>query len=138
MKQILHYSPTSLADASAYLTKNAGSKAIAGGTELYYSLKQNNLPSEPTILVDLKSIPNLDYITESGGVLKIGPLTKLAEIANSTTVQTNYRALAQAAGAVASPVIRNMGTIAGNITQDVWCWYYRGTDNLYNCLRKEG
>jgi len=88
--------------------------------------------------VDLKSIPNLDYITESGGVLKIGPLTKLAEIANSTTVQTNYRALAQAAGAVASPVIRNMGTIAGNITQDVWCWYYRGTDNLYNCLRKGG
>ncbi|MGA1976202.1 MAG: FAD binding domain-containing protein [Conexivisphaerales archaeon] len=138
MKPLLIYNPTSLADASAYLTKNAGSAAFAGGTEVYHSLKQNCLPNLPTTLVNLKAITGLDYITESGGMLKIGPLTKLSEIANSSTVQTNYRALAQAAGAVASPLIRNMGTIAGNIGQDVACWYYKQTDNIYNCIRKGG
>jgi len=138
MQPLIYYQPTSLADASAYLTKNAGSKAIAGGTEVYHSLKQNNLVTEPTTIVDLKAIPGLDTIAESGGMLKIGPNATLASIAASSVVQTNYRALAQAAGAVASPVIRNMGTIAGNICDDTWCWYYRGTDNVYNCIRKGG
>jgi len=138
MQPLIYYQPTILADASAYLTKNAGSKAIAGGTEVYHSLKQNNLVTEPTTIVDLKAIPGLDTIAESGGMLKIGPNATLASIAASSVVQTNYRALAQAAGAVASPVIRNMGTIAGNICDDTWCWYYRGTDNVYNCIWKGG
>ena len=146
MQPLIYYQPTSLADASAYLTKNAGSKAIAGGTEVYHSLKQNNLTTEPTTLVDLKAIAGLDTIAVEQGVpeygangyLAIGPNATLATIAASSVVQTNYRALAQAAGAVASPVIRNMGTIAGNICDDTWCWYYRGTDNVYNCIRKGG
>jgi len=138
MKQFLHYSPKTLDEAASVLKSNANSAAIAGGTELLHSMKQNNLPTEPTFLVDLKSIPGLDYITESGGVLKIGPNTTLVEIANSSTVQGSYRALAQAAQRVATPVLRNMGTIAGNICQDVWCWYYRGTDNAFNCIRKGG
>jgi xanthine dehydrogenase YagS FAD-binding subunit len=138
MKQLLVYNPTSLADASAYLTKNAGSAAFAGGTEIVHTLKQNCLATEPTTLVNLKAISGLDYITESGGVLKIGPLTKLATIASSSVVQGNYRALAMAAGRVASPMLRNMGTIGGNIGQDVWCWYYKQTDNIYNCIRKGG
>jgi CO/xanthine dehydrogenase FAD-binding subunit len=119
MKQFLHYSPKTLDEAASVLKSNANSAAIAGGTELLHSMKQNNLPTEPTFLVDLKSIPGLDYITESGGVLKIGPNTTLVEIANSSTVQGSYRALAQAAQRVATPVLRNMGTIAGNICQDV-------------------
>jgi xanthine dehydrogenase YagS FAD-binding subunit len=135
---IIYYRPKSLADASAYILANKGSAAIAGGTELYHSLKQNNLPTNPTTLVDLKAIPGLDTIAVSGSVLKIGPNATLATIASSSVAQTNARALAQAAGAAASPLLRQMGTIAGNIAQDVWCWYYRGTDNVYNCIRKGG
>ncbi len=138
MQPLVHYSPTTLAQASSLLKSNPNSAPVAGGTQLLYMLKQSNLPTQPTVLVDLKSIPNLDYITQGSGVLKIGPLTTLAEIAASSTVQGSYAALAQAAGAVASPVLRNMGTIAGNISQDVWCWYYRGTDNLFYCIRKGG
>jgi len=138
MQPFINYNATSLDNAAALIKANPGAVVIAGGTELLHSWKQANEPPQPTILVNLKSIPNLDYITESGGVLKIGPNATLASIAASTTVSNNYRALAQAAGRVASPLIRNMGTIAGNLCQDVWCWYYRGTDNLYNCLRKGG
>jgi xanthine dehydrogenase YagS FAD-binding subunit len=127
-----------LDQASSLLKSNANSVPVAGGTWLLYQLKQDNLPTQPTVLVDLKSIPGLDYITESGGVLKIGPLTTLVEIANSATVKGNYAALAQAAGHVAAPNLRNMGTIGGNISQDVWCWYFRGTDNVFNCIRKGG
>jgi len=135
---LLYYQPKSLSDASAYILANPGAKVIGGGTELLHSLKQNNLPSEPTIIVDLKAIPNLNTIAVSGSTLKIGPNATLAAIAASSTVQTNARALSMAAGAAASPNLRNMGTIAGNLAQDVWCWYYRGTDNVYNCLRKGG
>jgi xanthine dehydrogenase YagS FAD-binding subunit len=138
MQQFLHYSPKTLDEASSILKANPTSAAIAGGTEILHTLKQNSLPTQPTVLVDLKSIPNLDFINESGGVLKIGPNTTLVEIANSATVKGNYAALAQAAAKVATPALRNMGTIAGNIGQDVWCWYYRGTDNLFNCIRKGG
>jgi xanthine dehydrogenase YagS FAD-binding subunit len=138
MKPLLYYVPKSLDDAASYLAKNANAAPIAGGTELYHGLKQSNEATEPTTLVDLKAISGLDTITESGGMLKIGPNATLAAIAASSTVQGNYRALAQAAGKVASPIIRNMGTIAGNISQDVWCWYYRGKDNVFNCIRKGG
>ncbi len=138
MQQFINYSPKTLDEASTLLKNNANSAAIAGGTELLHEMKQNFTGTTPTVLVDLKTIPGLDYITESGGVLKIGPNTKLVTIANSSTVSGNYSALAQAAGKVGTPLLRNMGTIAGNIAQDVWCWYYRGTDNLYNCIRKGG
>ena len=138
MKAILHYVPKSLDDASAFLTANSGAAAIAGGTEILHSMKQNSFPNAVTALVDLKAISGLNTVAESGGMLKIGPNAKLVDIANSTVVQTNYRALAQAAGRVASPHLRNMGTIAGNLCQDVWCWYYKGTNNLYNCIRKGG
>ncbi len=125
-------------DASAFLKANAGSMPIAGGTELLHTMKQNSLPNKVTAIVDLKAISGLDTITVSGSVLKIGPNAKLTAIANSSAVQTNARALAMAAGRVASPHLRNMGTIAGNLCQDVWCWYYKGSNVLYNCIRKGG
>ncbi|HVP23665.1 MAG TPA: FAD binding domain-containing protein [Conexivisphaerales archaeon] len=138
MKQFLHYVPKSLDDASSFLKANAGSMPIAGGTELLHTMKQNSLPAKVTALVDLKAISGLDTIAESGGMLKIGPNAKLTTIANSSVVKGNYAALAQAASRVASPHLRNMGTIAGNLCQDVWCWYYKGQDVLYNCIRKGG
>jgi xanthine dehydrogenase YagS FAD-binding subunit len=129
--------PTSVAAASTTLT--AGSAAIlAGGTDLLSGLKAMNSPATPpATLVNLKSIPNLSYIKEEGGMLKIGALTTLTTIATNATVLGNYAALAQAAAATASPELRNVGTIGGNICQKVRCWYFRADDNLFDCLRKD-
>ena len=87
-------------------------------------------------LVNIKTITTLDYIKEESSTLKIGALTSLADIAASSIVLTKYTALAQAAKAVATPELRNMGTIGGNICQKVRCWYYRGERNGFPCLRK--
>jgi len=90
-------------------------------------------------VINLKAItPSLDYIKEEGGMLKIGALTRLEDIAKSSVVQANYAALAQAALATASPHIREMGTIGGNICQHVRCWYFRKTENRFDCIRKGG
>lgn len=69
-------------------------------------------------------------------MLKIGALASLRDIAENTTVNNKYTALAQAADRAASPNLRVMGTIAGNICQHVRCWYYRANNNHFNCLRK--
>ncbi len=89
-----------MADASAALAKG-NAMALAGGTDVLDTLKDRILPDAmyPAVIVNLKTItPSLDYIKEEGGMLKIGALTRLADIAESTTVQTKYTALAQAAG----------------------------------------
>jgi xanthine dehydrogenase YagS FAD-binding subunit len=129
--------PTTVADAAATLAKG-GAAILAGGTELLSGLKAMNSPATPpATLVNLKSIPNLSYIKEEGGMLKIGALTTLTTIATNATVLSGYTALAQAAGAAASPELRNQGTIGGNICQKVECWYFRADDDLFNCLRKD-
>lgn len=128
--------PTTVADASAALAKG-GAAILAGGTDLLSGLKAMNSPLVVATLVNLKTIPNLSYIKEEGGMLKIGALTTLTTIAADNTVLTKYTALAQAAAATASPELRNQGTIGGNICQKVRCWYYRGDDNLFPCLRKD-
>ena len=129
--------PTTVAEAAAAL---AGGKAaiLAGGTELFYFLKAMHTPAAPPAkLVNLKTIaPSLAYIKEEGGMLKVGPLTTLTAIAKDATVNSKYTALAQAAKAVASPELRNQGTIGGNICQKVQCWYYKADNNLFDCLRK--
>jgi xanthine dehydrogenase YagS FAD-binding subunit len=80
----------------------------------------------------------LDYIKEEGGMLKIGALTRLEDIAKNDLVQKKYTALAEGAHRTATPHIREMGTIAGNICQFTRCWYYRLPDNRFNCIRKGG
>jgi xanthine dehydrogenase YagS FAD-binding subunit len=129
--------PATVADAAATLAK--GNAAIlAGGSELLSELKAMNSPAvSPATLVNLKTIPNLSYIKEEGGMLKIGALTTLTTIAKNATVLANYAALAQAAKAVGTPELRNQGTIGGNICQKVECWYFRADDNLFPCLRKD-
>ena len=77
-------------------------------------------------------------ITEENGILHIGTLAKLEDIANNTLVNEKYSALAEAAGSTASPHIREMGTLGGNICQSNRCWYYWVPDNRFNCLRKGG
>ncbi|MFA6613069.1 MAG: FAD binding domain-containing protein [Dehalococcoidales bacterium] len=134
-----HINATSLDEAAAALAEE-GTMATAGGTDIIGTLRFSVLPDAlyPTKLVNLKSIPGLDYIKEEGGTLKIGALTRLEDIAINTTVKTKYSCLAEAARKTASPHIREMGTIGGNICQMNRCWYFRCNDNRFDCIRKGG
>ena len=92
----------------------------------------------PEVLVNLKTIPNLSYVKATETGLSIGALTTLTDICNDETVKEQYALLAQAAKSVASPQLRNMGTLGGNICQEPRCWYYRAPDDIFHCLRKGG
>jgi xanthine dehydrogenase YagS FAD-binding subunit len=137
MRAFNHTNAKTLAEAKTAL---AGGKAnlIAGGTELIGLLKDNVLPTYPATLINIKTIPGLDYIKEEGGVLKIGAATRLADIASHAAIQQKYTALAQAASRVATPHVRDMATIGGNIAQLHRCWYFRKPENRFPCIRKGG
>ncbi len=137
MKAFNHTNAKTLAEAKTAL---AGSKAeiIAGGTDLIGRLKDNILPTYPAALINIKTIPGLDYIKEEAGVLKIGATTRLGDIASNQAVNQKYTALAQAASRVATPHVRDMGTIGGNLAQLHRCWYFRKPENRFPCVRKGG
>jgi xanthine dehydrogenase YagS FAD-binding subunit len=137
MKAFNHVNAKTLAEAKTALT---GGKAnlIAGGTDLIGLLKDNVLPTYPATLINIKTIPGLDYIKEEAGTLKIGAATRLADIAGNPAVNQKYTALAQAASRVGTPHVRDMGTIGGNLAQLHRCWYFRKPENRFNCIRKGG
>jgi xanthine dehydrogenase YagS FAD-binding subunit len=137
MKPFNHTNAKSLAEVRTALS---GGKTviIAGGTDLLGTLKDNILPQYPSTVINLKTVPGLDFIKEEGGVLKIGAVTRLADIAANQTIKQRYTALAQAASRVATPHVRDMGTIGGNIAQLHRCWYFRKPENRFNCIRKGG
>ncbi|MDR0491229.1 MAG: FAD binding domain-containing protein [Oscillospiraceae bacterium] len=137
MKPFQHISAKTVEEAARALG-DARSRVIAGGTDFLAVLKDNILPTYPARLVNIKSIEGLDYITEENGALRIGALTRVADIAGSEVVRQKWAALAQAANCVASPHIRDMGTIGGNISQLPRCWYFRKAENRFNCSRKGG
>jgi xanthine dehydrogenase YagS FAD-binding subunit len=139
MKNFKHFNAYSVDEAVALMGRYGERAAvIAGGTDILGKMKDSILPAYPEALINIKTIPGMSYIKEEGGMLKIGPLTLLADIAASPVVKSKYAALAQAAGRTASPHLRNMGTIGGNICQDIRCWYYRNQNNRFSCLRKKG
>lgn len=125
-------------DEAVAVLRQPGARVMAGGTDLLGVLKANVLPDYPQTIVDIHSIEGLDYIREDEQLLQIGALTRLVDVADSELVQRHYSVLAHAAGRTASPNLRNMGTIGGNICQFVRCWYMRGSDNYFHCIRKGG
>jgi NADPH-dependent glutamate synthase beta subunit-like oxidoreductase/CO/xanthine dehydrogenase FAD-binding subunit len=126
MKPFEHVNAKSINEAVKSLKDHEGrAKLIAGGTDLLSTLKDNILPHYPETVVNIKTIPGMSYIKEDARGLKIGALARLEEIAQSPAVKEKYKLLAEAAQAVATPQIRRMGTIGGNLCQDVRCWYYR-------------
>ena len=137
MKPFNHTNATSVAEIKTALA-DGKTTLIAGGTDLLGTLKDNILRTYPAAVINLKSVPGLDYIKEKGGVLHIGSATRLADIAADPAVQKKYTALAQAASRVATPHIREMGTIGGNIAQLHRCWYFRKPENRFDCKRKGG
>jgi xanthine dehydrogenase YagS FAD-binding subunit len=136
MKKIAVYRPTSTNEAIRILSSHGTDAAVyAGGTDLLVRLK-NRLTQAPAYLVDIKTINDLRYIKEdAGGGVRIGALTKLAEIVESDLIVRNYPMLARAIGMISSPELRNASTIGGDLLQEVWCQYLRGG---YSCWRNGG
>ena len=139
MKTFAHFNVTTIEEAVSLLKRYQGkADLIAGGTDILGKMKDRILPVYPEALVNIKTIPGLDSIKEDRGILKIGPLAILEDIAHNPIVKSKYAVLAEAAHRTASPHLREMGTIGGNICQDIRCWYYRNPENRFPCLRKGG
>jgi xanthine dehydrogenase YagS FAD-binding subunit len=109
--------------------------AFAGGVDVIDLMKQDLIA--PAALVNLKALPGLDRIESApDGSLHIGALVKVATLADDASIQARYAALAEAASEAATPQIRNLATVGGNLLQRPRCWYFRNPD--VNCLKKGG
>jgi xanthine dehydrogenase YagS FAD-binding subunit len=142
MKPFAHYNARSVEEALRLLAEYGGkAKLNAGGTDLLGVLKDRILPDYPEAIVNIKTIPGLKNIAEDEEGISIGALVTLAEITASPLVAGTVPLLKEAAKTVASPQIRNMGTVGGNLCQDVRCWYYRYPHEIGGrimCFRKGG
>src|SRR5579862_5191606 len=128
------FQPTSVSDAQKLLEQH-GSEAwvMAGGLDSFDWLKDRI--KRPKALVDLSGIDELKGIRKTSDGIEIGAMTTLTDVTRDPEVRKNYGLLAQAAELVASPQIRNQGTIGGNVSQDARCWYYRAG---WPCYRAGG
>jgi len=125
--------PKSLDEAIEYLSVD-GARVHAGGTDLLGCLRDRVFDVSTVVsIAGLKELRGIEA-TPAGG-LRIGSLTTIAEVARHPVIESMYRALSMAAAEVASPQLRNQGTIGGNLCQKPRCWYYRGE---FHCLRKGG
>lgn len=111
-------------DDAVHRLAQPGAMALGGGTDLLVTIAEHL--ASPETLVDLRAIPQGDEIrlTESGGV-RIGAAARIAEIGMHPIIRERYAALAEACDVVATPALRHMGTIGGNLCQRPRCWYYR-------------
>jgi len=130
-----------LPDALAHLRDHAGNvRVLAGGTDLLPSMRQKLF--EPEQVLDLRRIQELKGIRETEQGIEIGALTTLREIECSPILAKNYPVLTEAAKTVASPLIRHMGTIGGNICLDTRCLWYNQSltwrKSCGFCIKKDG
>lgn len=109
-------------------------RPLAGGTDLLSEMKEG--VAEPAMLVNLVSLESLSGIAHTADGLSIGSMTTLAELEDDDLIARDYPALAQAVASVATPQIRNVGTVGGNLCQRPRCWYYRS--RLFDCRKKGG
>ncbi len=136
MRRFAFVEPASVGAATEILAA-AGARALplAGGVDLLGELKDGIV--RPETLVNLKAIRELDYVRfDSDATLRLGALATLSAVAEDDRVRREFPAVAQAAGSVGSPEIRNVGTVGGNLCQRPRCWYYRSP--LHPCLKKGG
>ena len=109
-----------------------GAVIKAGGVDLLDRMK--NGTTQPSKLVNIRNVSSLRGIEETDKGLKIGALATLTEISEHPAIRSHYQIVADACGHAATPHIRNMATLGGNLLQPVQCWYYRSAD--FQCLRK--
>jgi len=140
MRTFEHHQARSIPEAIQYMERYGGRARLnAGGTDLLGVLKGDLFSEYPEAIINLKTIPNLQYIREKHQTLEIGALTKLVDIIESPLIRERYPVLSEAARSIGSPQIRNIATLGGNLCQEVRCWYYRYPRNIGGpilCLRK--
>src|SRR5436189_4027222 len=128
------FQPATIDDAVRLLDQHgADALVLAGGLDSMDWLKDRL--KRPRYVIDLGQIKELRGVRDSGGGLEIGAMTPLTEVVHHPLVKDRFGLLMQAAELVASPQIRNQGTIGGNVSQDTRCWYYRGG---WDCYRAGG
>lgn len=140
MRTIQYTKVTSWQQASRTLARDPKARAVAGGSDLLGWIKDGiEGKGEPhwENLIDIRTIAGSDRVEyKASDGLTLGALATLSAIESSPDVKQHYPALAKAAGAAASPNIRNVGTIGGNVNQRPRCWYLRNTE--FDCYKKGG
>jgi xanthine dehydrogenase YagS FAD-binding subunit len=141
MKSFELYEPTTVAEAVGLLDRfGATGKALGGGSDLITGVMKDWVQGRgmpiPTQVVDLTTVAELNGIRSGADGVRIGATTTLTDIVESQELQQKFPVLVQAAESVASPLIRNFGTLGGNINQRPRCWFFRGED--FNCYKKGG
>ena len=126
--------PDSIAEAVELLKTNPGSHAMGGGVDLIHEAKRGI--RSPSLVVDIRNIEGLSGITMIDGALSVGPLVTLHALERSEVVAAAAPLVSAAVHEIATPQLREMATVAGNILQRPQCWYYRDPDS--HCLRKGG
>ena len=125
--------PQSLEEASSLLSVD-GAYALAGGSDLLSEMKERVV--SPAALVSLAGVEELRTVEVTPEGIRIGAMVSLAALAGNTELQQRYPVLTEAAGGIATPQIRNVGTLGGNLCQRPRCFYYRSPLTL--CLKKGG
>jgi xanthine dehydrogenase YagS FAD-binding subunit len=130
MTHPFRYSPASSIDDAAHQLTEPGAVALGGGTDLLVTIAEEL--ARPEVLVDLRGVDGGESIedVEDGG-LRIGGMARLADMASHSTIRERFPMLAEACDAVATPALRNMATIGGNLCQRPRCWYLRRGISCY-------
>ena len=135
MKNFQWTEPQTIEQALAMLTKvNGKAVLMAGGTDLFTEIKEGVV--EPDLVIDLRSIPGLASIQKDEKGVRIGALATVASIASDALIKQDLSGLSEAAGSLATPQLRNIGTLGGNLCQRPRCWYYRDAQMV--CRKKGG
>jgi xanthine dehydrogenase YagS FAD-binding subunit len=137
MKTFANKNPQTLEQAVSFV-QQAGkdgqtASVVGGGSDLLGMVKEFII--KPDVLVNLKTIKGLDQVAPTANGVNIGGLITLDTLGNHPLIRKQYTVLAEAAETVATPQIRNVGTLAGNVCQRPWCWYFR---NGFPCLKNGG
>jgi xanthine dehydrogenase YagS FAD-binding subunit len=141
MKGFDLYEPTTVPEAVGLLGQfGATGKVLAGGSDLLGGVMKDWVQGKgmplPSSMIDVTAIPALQGIRAAGNATTIGAATTLTDIVESADLKQKFPVLTEAAFSVASPLIRNFGTLGGNINQRPRCWFFRGED--FNCYKKGG
>lgn len=132
MKSFANINPRDLKDAVARLGQ-PNAAVVGGGSDMLGMIKEHLV--QPDVLVHLRTIRGLDQVTAKGNEVHIGGQITLDTLSHEPNIRSRYTVLAEAAESVGTPQIRNAGTLAGNVCQRPWCWYYR---NGFPCFKNGG
>ncbi len=134
MRAFTYAAPTDLSSALTRLAEPGTHSVMGGGTDLVNSMK--SYIETPADVVDLQGVQELQTLETSGDPVRIGVGLKLVDLLASQPLMKLFPILNDAASVVATPQLRNVGTVGGNLCQRPRCWYFRSVD--FNCLRKGG